>query len=58
MEQRLAFGGIEEHCIGLTGQFDVGGKTGPARAHDARLGDHLQSYIRHEITYRFLFFHA
>ena len=50
MQQRLALGRVEEHGIGLAGQLDVRGKAGPARAHDARLGDHLQSYIRHNLA--------
>ena len=37
MQQRLALGGIDQNRIGLCGEFDVGGKPGPAGPHNSRL---------------------
>ena len=48
MEQRLALGRVEQHGIGLAGEFDVGGEAGPARADHARLGDHIESHLCHD----------
>ena len=47
VQQRLALGGVDQHGIGLGGQLDVGGKPGPAGPDHARLGNLLDSDLRH-----------
>ena len=47
MEQRFAFGRIQQDRIGLPGELDVGRESGPARADHARFGDRIQSHLCH-----------
>ena len=48
VQQRLALGGVDQHGVGLAGEFDVGGKAGPAGPDHSRFLDVLNRDVGHK----------
>ncbi len=49
MQQRLTFGRVDHHGVGLAGQFHMGRKPGPSGAYHTRRGHRIKCNLRHEI---------
>ena len=47
MEERFALGGVQQQGVGACGEFDVGGKAGPAGPDHARTGNVFDRDVRH-----------